>query len=118
MKKKAKYGRQSIDKKDSISIETQLNFCENICKLNNWESIEYFDKGYSGSDLDRPAFQKLLNDIKMGLIDTVICYRLDRISRSLVDFANLLEFFRKYNVEFISVTENFDTSTPIRTCYD
>ncbi len=113
MKKKAKYGRQSIDKKDSISIETQLNFCENICKLNNWDSVEYFDKGYSGSDLDRPAFQKLINDIKMGLIDTVICYRLDRISRSLVDFANLLEFFRKYNVEFISVTENFDTSTPI-----
>ena len=113
MKKKAKYGRQSIDKKDSISIETQLNFCENVCKLNNWESIEYFDKGYSGSDLDRPAFQKLLNDIKLGFIDTVICYRLDRISRSLVDFANLLEFFRKYNVEFISVTENFDTSTPI-----
>lgn len=110
---KALYGRQSIDKKDSISIETQLKYGKNICELNNWTCKEYYDKGYSGSNMDRPDFKKLLRDIKDNKIDTVICYRLDRISRSLVDFANLLEIFRKHDVEFISATENFDTSTPI-----
>ncbi|MBR1883421.1 MAG: recombinase family protein [Clostridia bacterium] len=107
------YARQSIDKKDSISIETQLEYGKNICKLENLNYKEYFDKGFSGSNLDRPEFKKLLIDIENGIIDKVICYRLDRVSRSLVDFSNLLTLFKKYNVEFVSATENFDTSTPI-----
>ena len=61
---KALYGRQSIDKKDSISIETQLKYGKNICELNNWTCKEYYDKGYSGSNMDRPDFKKLLRDIK------------------------------------------------------
>ena len=107
------YARQSIDKKDSISIQTQLEYGKNICKTEGLMYKEYYDKGFSGSNLNRPKFKELIFDIENGIINKVICYRLDRISRSLVDFSNLLVFFEKYNVEFISATEQFDTSTPI-----
>lgn len=104
------YARQSIEKADSISIETQINLCSTFAK---GEFQVYRDAGYSGSSTDRPDFQRLINDIEAGKIHTVICYRLDRISRSLTDFAKLIEFFEKYKVQFISATEQFDTSSPI-----
>ena len=105
------YGRQSIDKKDSISIESQFEFCR--YELKGGEGKEYKDKGYSGKNIDRPDFQRLLADIKAGLIKRVVVYKLDRISRSIVDFAKLMEIFKQYNVEFVSCTEKFDTSTPM-----
>lgn len=105
------YGRQSIDKKDSISIESQFESCR--YELKGGECKEYKDKGYSGKNIDRPDFQRLLTDIKNGLIKRVIVYKLDRISRSIVDFAKLMELFKRYNVEFVSCTEKFDTSTPM-----
>ena len=74
---------------------------------------EYPDKGYSGKNTDRPHFQEMLEDIQQGLIDTVVVYKLDRISRSILDFTNLMELFQKYNVEFVSTTEKLDTSTPV-----
>ena len=76
------YGRQSIDKKDSISIESQFEFCR--YELKGGEGREYKDKGYSGKNIERPDFQRLLQDIKLGLIKRVIVYKLDRISRSIV----------------------------------
>ena len=105
------YGRQSIDKKDSISIESQFEFCR--YELKGGEAKEYKDKGYSGKNIERPDFQRLLKDIRAGLIRRVIVYKLDRISRSIVDFAKLMELFKQYNVEFVSCTEKFDTSTPM-----
>ena len=105
------YGRQSIDKKDSISIESQFEFCR--YELKGGEAKEYKDKGYSGKNIERPDFQRLLKDTRTGLIRRVIVYRLDRISRSIVDFAKLMELFKQYNVEFVSCTEKFDTSTPM-----
>ena len=105
------YGRQSIDKKDSISIESQFEFCR--YELKGGEGREYKDKGYSGKNIERPDFQRLLQDIKLRLIKRVIVYKLDRISRSIVDFAKLMELFKQYNVEFVSCTEKFDTSTPM-----
>lgn len=98
------YGRQSIDKKDSISIESQFEFCR--YELKGGEGREYKDKGYSGKNIERPDFQRLLQDIKLGLIKRVIVYKLDRISRSIVDFAKLMELFKQYDVEFVSCTEN------------
>ena len=71
------------------------------------------DKGYSGKNTDRPKFQELVRDIKRGLIAKVVVYKLDRISRSILDFANMMELFQQYNVEFVSSTEKFDTSTPM-----
>ena len=105
------YGRQSIDKKDSISIESQFEFCR--YELKGGEGKEYKDKGYSGKNIDRPDFQRLLGDIKARLIKRVVVYKLDRISRSIVDSAKLMEIFKQYNVEFVSCTEKFDTSTPM-----
>ena len=107
----ALYGRQSVDKKDSISIESQIDFCKYETRGDAYK--EYTDKGYSGKNTDRPRFQELIRDIEKGLIKRVIVYKLDRISRSIIDFANMMELFQRYNVEFVSSTEKFDTSTPM-----
>lgn len=106
------YARQSIDKKDSISIETQIELCRR--ELTEGQQSEvYSDKGYSGSSLNRPEFQHLLADVKAGKIDRIITYRLDRISRSVLDFSNLVDLFGKHGVSFNSTQEKFDTGTPM-----
>jgi DNA invertase Pin-like site-specific DNA recombinase len=107
----AVYARQSVDKADSISIESQIDFCK--YELKGAEFKEYRDKGYSGKNIDRPQFRQLLRDINDGLIARVVVYKLDRISRSILDFTNMMELFRKHDVEFVSSTEKFDTSTPM-----
>jgi len=108
---KAIYGRQSVDKQDSISIDSQIEFCQYELKGERYHA--YTDKGFSGKNTDRPKFQELIRDIEQGLISTVIVYKLDRISRSIIDFARMMELFQRYNVEFVSATEKFDTSTPM-----
>lgn len=106
------YCRQSVDKKDSISIETQIEKCKLL--VPDGEEYEvYFDKGYSGKNLNRPEFQKMLNNIKLGKANKLITYKLDRVSRSVLDFNSLQVILQKYNVEFVSCTENLDTSTPM-----
>lgn len=107
----ALYARQSLDKVDSISIENQLEFCKYETRGGDYET--YIDKGYSGKNTNRPAFTQMLQDIKAGKIKRVIVYKLDRISRSILDFSNMMETFQEYHVEFVSSTERFDTSTPI-----
>ena len=107
----ALYARQSADKKDSISIESQLEFCRH--ELKGGSCKEYVDRGFSGKNTDRPQFQELIRDIKAGLIRRVVVYKLDRISRSILDFARMMELFQQYDVEFLSSTEKFDTSTPM-----
>ena len=104
------YARQSLDKKDSLSIETQIE----LCKLESTGDVKvYIDRGFSGKNTNRPQFTKMMEDIEKGLVDKVIVYKLDRISRSIVDFAKLMELFKQYDVEFVSCTEKFDTSTPM-----
>lgn len=105
------YARQSVDKKDSISIESQIDFCKYELRGESYK--EYIDKGYSGKNTDRPQLRLLIEDIKRGLVSKVVVYKLDRISRSILDFSNMMALFQEYNVEFISSTEKFDTSTPM-----
>lgn len=105
------YARQSIDKVDSISIESQIEFCKYETRGAPYKV--YQDKGYSGKNTDRPEFQQMLVAIRKGEIKRVICYKLDRCSRSILDFAALMEEFQKYDVEFVSCTEKFDTSSPM-----
>ena len=105
------YARQSVVKADSISIESQIEFCKYEARGEDYKL--YLDKGYSGKNTDRPNFQQMIEDIKHGLITKVIVYKLDRISRSILDFSNMMEIFNKYNVEFVSSTEKFDTSSPM-----
>lgn len=105
------YARQSVDKKDSISIETQIEFCKNEIR-DNTDIKTYIDKGFSGKNTDRPDFRRLMGDVEQGSIANIVVYRLDRISRSVVDFANIIDILNKHNVGFISANEKFDTSAP------
>ena len=98
------YARQSVDKKDSISIENQIEFCRH--ELRGGTAKEYADKGFSGKNTDRPQFQQLVADIEAGLVASVVVYKLDRISRSILDFAKMMDTFQKYNVEFVSIRTN------------
>ncbi len=107
------YTRQSIDKKDSISIESQTEFCKNQIPPDNTEEVKIFsDKGFSGKNTNRPGFEKMISLIRHKVVSQVIVYKLDRISRSLLDFAEMMKIFGEYDVDFISATEKFDTSTP------
>ena len=107
------YARQSIDKKDSISIETQIDYA--IKEAGEGANLRkpYVDKGKSGKDMNRPAFQRLIKDVEKGLIRRVIVYRLDRFSRSLLDFSSMMHIFEQHDVDFVSTKEKFDTATAI-----
>lgn len=104
------YARQSLDKKDSLSIETQIE----LCKLESTGDVKvYIDRGFSGKNTNRPQFTKMMEDIEKGLVDKVIVYKLDRLSRSLLDFAAMIDTFKRHDVAFLSTREKFDTATPI-----
>ena len=115
----AAYCRKSIEERaDEVfgSIENQheavLNFIASH-KHEGWIPLteRYDDNGFTGSNANRPSLQRLLNDIKEGRVTMVIVYKLDRLSRSLVDFVQLLKFFDEHEVAFASVTQPIDTST-------
>ncbi|HDR7391235.1 TPA: recombinase family protein [Bacillus toyonensis] len=113
MTKAAIYIRVSTqDQVENYSIEVQRERIRAFCKAKNWDVYdEYIDGGYSGSNLERPSIKKLLNDLKN--IDVVVVYKLDRLSRSQRDTLELIEeHFLKSNVDFVSITETLDTSTP------
>ena len=105
------YARQSVDKVDSISIETQIEDC--LYEIKKEEYKIYRDKGFSGKNTDRPEFQLMIEHIKQGIVKKVVVYKLDRMSRSVLDFAKTMAIFKGYDVEFVSVNEKFDTSTPM-----
>ena len=79
----------------------------------NWRLVSkhYDDGGFFGGNMNRPALKELFKDIKASLIDMVVVYKIDRLSRSLFDFSKILVLFDKYNVSFVSVTQSFNTST-------
>lgn len=105
------YTRQSVDRIDSISVESQVEFCKG--EVTDGRYKVYTDKGYSGKNIDRPAFQEMMQDIELGKVRRVIVYRLDRISRSVLDFANVVDILGKHKIDFVSTMEKFDTGTPI-----
>ncbi len=71
----------------------------------------YDDGGFTGGNMERPALQRLLTDISAGKIDLVVCYKVDRLSRSLLDFAKMMETFEKHGVSFVSITQQFNSAT-------
>ena len=100
--------------KEGYSIGEQTERLEKYCEAMGWNVHKiYTDPGYSGASLDRPGLQALIKDVKAGKIDKVVVYKLDRLSRSQKDTLYLIEdVFLANNTDFVSITENFDTSSP------
>lgn len=111
--KAAIYSRKSKFTEEGESIENQINMCidyaKNLLGITEYEIYE--DEGFSGSYTNRPQFKQLMKDIKNKKFSHLICYRLDRISRNVADFTSTLELLNEYNCSFISIKEQFDTST-------
>ncbi len=82
-------------------------------KQEGWVALtdQYDDGGFSGGNLERPALQRLLDDVEAGRVDSVVVYKIDRLSRSLLDFTKLVEHFERHDVSFVSVTQQFNTTT-------
>ena len=113
------YTRVSTDaglEQDFNSLDAQREASEAYIKSQSnegWRLIKtaYDDGGFSGGSLERPALQKLLEDVKTELVDVIVVYKVDRLTRSLADFAKLVELFDAYKVSFVSVTQSFNTTT-------
>ena len=100
------------------SIENQILMCrEYIEKFiedsRDAQILVYSDEGFSGKDTNRPEFQKMLEDMKQGPFQYLVCYRLDRLGRNLADLALLIEKLNREHTEFVSIKEHFDTTTPM-----
>lgn len=120
-KKKLKcaiYTRKSTDEgldQEYNSLDSQRDAGESYIKSQRhegWELLnkKYDDPAYSGGNMERPALQQLIKDIKNGKVDVVVVYKVDRLSRSLSDFAKLVEIFDTHSVSFVSVTQAFNTT--------
>lgn len=110
------YSRKSKQTETGDSIENQIELCKKYAYDyldKNMEFIIYEDEGYSGGNTNRPHFQQLLKDAKDKKFNVLICYRLDRISRNVADFSSTLELLQASNIDFVSIKEQFDTSTPM-----
>ena len=114
----AVYVRKSTEKGLELEFNS-LHNQEEACRsyilsqaFNNWEYFKtYTDGGISGGTMERPALKQMLKDIRRGLIQTVVVYKVDRLSRSIMDFHNMMKEFDKYGCSFVSITQAFDTST-------
>ena len=114
----AVYTRKSTSEgleQDFNSLDAQRESCMAYIasqKGEGWIPLqkEYDDGGFTGANIERPALQELIKDIENGKVNCIVVYKVDRLSRSLLDFAKLLEFFDKYQVTFVSVTQHFNTN--------
>jgi DNA invertase Pin-like site-specific DNA recombinase len=115
----AVYTRKSTDEgleKEFNSLDAQREACESYVasqRSEGWVLVRdrFDDGGVSGGTLERPALKRLLADIEAGLVDIVVVYKIDRLSRSLMDFARLVQTFDQHEVTFVSVTQSFNTTT-------
>lgn len=116
-RKIAIYCRKSKFTGKGDSIETQIQKCKSYISLNfdiedDSKFIIYIDEGYSGKDTKRPDYQKMMKACHNHEINTIICYKLDRISRNTIDFSLLLEELKDLDIDFISATQPFNTTEP------
>lgn len=112
------YSRKSKFTGKGESIDNQIEMCKKYLEvnfINEYDDMEiavFEDEGFSGGNTNRPQFQEMMQRIKNKEFEVLICYRLDRISRNTKDFIEITEILKKYNVDFISMRDKFDTSTP------
>lgn len=119
IKRCAIYTRKSTEEgldMEFNSLDAQREACAAYImsqKAEGWVEVKanYDDGGYSGGNIDRPALKRLIADIEEGKINIVVVYKIDRLTRSLMDFAKLVETFDKFGVTFVSVTQSFNTTT-------
>lgn len=112
------YTRKSAEApiaQELTSLESQRAICSSYIasqQHKGWREIPklYDDGGQSGASLQRPALQELLADVELGLVEVVLVYKLDRVTRTLLDFVRLIDLFDRYGVVFVAITQNFDTS--------
>lgn len=109
--KAAIYSRKSRATEKGDSIEHQINRGIVYCEERNWEYVTYCDYDFSGGYIKRPEFEKMMKDIKSGTFDVLICYKLARVCRNVKDFSNFYDLLTQYGVSFVSLKENFDTTT-------
>ena len=104
----------SKEQVDGYSIGEQIERLEKYADAMEWDIIKTFvDPGYSGGNTDRPGLKEMIKEIEKGGVDKVVVYKLDRLSRSQLDTLYLIEkVFLANNTDFVSMSENFDTSTP------
>lgn len=108
------YSRKSRITEKGESVENQINLCKEYGKaVGITEFIVYEDDGFSGGNIERPQFQRMISDAKLKKFNYLICYRLDRISRNVSDFTKTIDYLKDHNIEFISIREQFDTSNPM-----
>ncbi|WP_376094333.1 recombinase family protein [Roseomonas sp. CCTCC AB2023176] len=115
----AVYTRKSTEEgleREFNTLDAQRDACEAYVasqRQEGWVLLRdrYDDGGFSGGTLERPALQRLLRDVEAGRVDVIVVYKIDRLSRSLMDFARLVETFEAHGVTFVSVTQSFSTTT-------
>ncbi|KNF07584.1 putative DNA recombinase [Gottschalkia purinilytica] len=109
------YSRKSKLTNKGESTQNQIQLCEEYANKHFKvdEFIIYEDEGFSGGSSDRPQYKKMIRDANKKKFNILMCYRLDRISRSISDFSNTIELLQSNNISFISIREQFDTSTPM-----
>lgn len=109
------YSRKSIYSDKSDSVQAQYNLAVEYCKshYDRFDIFKYEDEGYTGANTDRPGFNMMVNDIEDNKINVVVCYKIDRVSRDVKDFSNFFSFLQEHDVEFVSIKEQIDTSTPL-----
>ena len=111
------YSRKSKFTGKGESIENQIEMCEKYIKSHFLEGEHFIsifeDEGFSGKNLNRPKFQAMMTEEYKNPFDLIIVYRLDRISRNVGDFSSLIDELNSYNTAFVSIKEQFDTSTPM-----
>ncbi len=113
------YTRKSTEhglEKEFNSLDAQRDACEAYIKSQaslGWRALpqHYDDPAYSGGNLDRPALQRLLKDVDAGRVDAIVVYKIDRLTRSLSDFARLVDAFDARSISFVAVTQQFNTTT-------
>ncbi|MGE4277899.1 MAG: recombinase family protein [Lawsonibacter sp.] len=111
------YSRKSRFTGKGESIENQIELCRQYICLHLGKEAEgtlvYEDEGFSGGTLDRPQFKRMMEDARAGKFSVLVCYRLDRISRSIGDFAGLIQELHDLGISFLSIKEQFDTQSPM-----
>jgi site-specific DNA recombinase len=115
------YARKSTEEgleKEFNSLDAQREAAEAYIESQKAQGLvalpeRYEDGGFTGGNMERPALRSLLSHIEVGRVDCVVVYKVDRLSRSLLDFARMMALFEQHQVSFVAVTQEFNTRTPV-----